>query len=109
MIYCVEVNISKRFVGLVAFMWLLRMFRQKKKNKTSFSCRDWLKKGLYFVVIDMMQNGVINETEFQAHSTEFFLTLSSPCPNLSYHENEWVCCFLSNQRGTCILLPTLQS
>ena len=82
---------------------------KKKKNKTSFSCRDWLKKGLYFVVIDMMQNGVINETEFQAHSTEFFLTLSSSCPNLSYHENEWVCCFLSNQRGTCILLPTLQS
>lgn len=45
---------------------------KKKKNKTSFSCRDWLKKGLFFVVIDMMQNGVINETEFQAHSAEFF-------------------------------------
>ena len=45
---------------------------KKKKNKTSFSCCDWLKKGLFFVVIDMMQNGVINETEFQAHSAEFF-------------------------------------
>ena len=33
----------------------------------------WLvKERPFFVVINMMQNGVINETEFQAHSAEFF-------------------------------------